>query len=307
MILSMGYKCLYHTADFDGKCSAAIVKYKYQNCELFPVDYYNIIRLEANNQFIKTSNKSNYPIDIFFDKNDIIIMSDFSFSDFEIMRFIQSNTEKFIWLDHHYTSINNSLKNNFKTDGLLNENKSGCSLTWEYFFTEREIPYSIFLLEKYDIGKFYFNNDVLPFEYGMRSKDDSETDPNNIEFWTKIFEDKEFIQSIIEEGKICLKYQNKLNKRLSKNIFNTYLEGWKCAAINSPKMSSLFFDCLSNKEEYDIFANFSLNNEGWAISLYTEKDYINVGLIAEKFGGGGHKKAAGFNYPTLPFKILKGI
>lgn len=32
-------KCFYHSGDFDGICSGAIIKYKYPDCEMFGIDY----------------------------------------------------------------------------------------------------------------------------------------------------------------------------------------------------------------------------------------------------------------------------
>jgi nanoRNase/pAp phosphatase (c-di-AMP/oligoRNAs hydrolase) len=38
----------------------------------------------------------------------------------------------------------------------------------------------------------------------------------------------------------------------------------------------------------------------WVVSLYTTKD-IDVSEIAKKYGGGGHKQAAGFTCDKLPW------
>lgn len=305
----MSYKCFYHSSDLDGKCSAAIVKYKYPNAILYPVDYYNSIKLEVKDEFryyiepLK-DNKIRNDCIFFIDPDDIVIMCDFSFSLFDLMIFIKNNCKNFIWLDHHHTSINNAIKNNFKTDGMLDENSSGCSLTWKYFFTEKDIPYCIELIEKYDTGNFYFNNDILHFEYGMRNRDDDEINPNNTSFWKELFENSDLINEIINEGKICLKYQKKINKRLLKNVFQTKFGGWKCAVINYPKINSLFFEDLEDKDRYDILIGCSLDRKlQWSIFLYTEKPYINVAQIAEMYGGGGHKNAAAFKSKELPFKL----
>ena len=46
---------------------------------------------------------------------------------------------------------------------------------------------------------------------------------------------------------------------------------------------------------------FVYNGDKWKVSLYTKKDDIDVSIIAQKYGGGGHKKASGFRCDKLPF------
>jgi nanoRNase/pAp phosphatase (c-di-AMP/oligoRNAs hydrolase) len=44
---------------------------------------------------------------------------------------------------------------------------------------------------------------------------------------------------------------------------------------------------------------FSFDGDEWIISLYSRN--IDVSEIAKKYGGGGHKGAAGFHCKDLPF------
>jgi len=303
----MGYKCFYHSSDLDGKCSAAIVKYKYPIADLYPIDYYNSVEIRSETRIyhfmdsLRDSRIKNENV-FSFTKEDIVIMCDFCFTDFNLMFFIKENCKNFIWLDHHYSAINKSEKYNFETNGILDEESSGCMLTWKYFFPEKDIPYCVNLIDKYDTGDFYFNDDVLPFEYGMRNQNDKEILPNNLQFWTQLFENKELINRILNEGRICLRYQKKLNKKLLRNAFRSNFEGWRCVVVNSSQINSLFFNELEDRDKYDILISCSLDVKGnWNISLYTEKPYINVAQIAEKYGGGGHKKAAGFKTKEFPF------
>jgi len=44
---------------------------------------------------------------------------------------------------------------------------------------------------------------------------------------------------------------------------------------------------------------FQFDGKKWTISLYTTKDEIDCSVIAKSNGGGGHKKAAGFQVEDI--------
>jgi nanoRNase/pAp phosphatase (c-di-AMP/oligoRNAs hydrolase) len=66
-----------------------------------------------------------------------------------------------------------------------------------------------------------------------------------------------------------------------------------------PILSSQIFDTV--KEDYDIMIPFCFDGKQWTVSMYTKNKEIDVSIIAKKYGGGGHKNAAGFQCKELPF------
>lgn len=83
--------------------------------------------------------------------------------------------------------------------------------------------------------------------------------------------------------------------------FEATIDGHKCFAVNMAMMSSDDF-IIDNPEDYELFVGFSFNGKLWNYSLRSNK--VDCSEIAKKFGGGGHKGAAGCN--TKEF-ILKRI
>ena len=83
--------------------------------------------------------------------------------------------------------------------------------------------------------------------------------------------------------------------------FEATIDGHKCFAVNMAMMSSDDF-IIDNPEDYELFVGFSFNGKLWNYSLRSNK--VDCSEIAKKFGGGGHKGAAGCN--TTDF-ILKRI
>jgi oligoribonuclease NrnB/cAMP/cGMP phosphodiesterase (DHH superfamily) len=85
--------------------------------------------------------------------------------------------------------------------------------------------------------------------------------------------------------------------RLKKLRFKKY----RVAACNVGCMNSSFFD-HTDKRQYDLMLRYVFDGRLWNVSIYTHHDHIDCSYIAECYGGGGHKKAAGFECKRLPFK-----
>ena len=64
--------------------------------------------------------------------------------------------------------------------------------------------------------------------------------------------------------------------------------------------SSMAFGDAIN--EYDIAILFTRKLGGYKVGLYTVQDNVDCSALASKYGGGGHKQAAGFHVEELPFE-----
>lgn len=271
----------YHNADLDGKASAAIILEKFPNSILYGVDYYN--------------NLDEYK-DKLLDKD--IFMVDFSFSDPKDMIYLKENyKDSFIWIDHHKTSIDNSIQYNYNDiNGIREIGKSGCELTWKYFNHNKQIPKAIFYLGRYDVWDHDIDKDILPFQYGMRLYENNPTD----KIWSTLLENSIFSRSITTEiiirGNIIIEYERLQNNKISKSqCYTIDFEGYKALVVNRGYLNSLFFNNVYDTYSHDILISYSKYPKNWKVSIYCpiDKD-INVAEIAKKYGGGGHKGAAGF-------------
>ena len=61
---------------------------------------------------------------------------------------------------------------------------------------------------------------------------------------------------------------------------------------------------INNVDDYDILIGFSYDGEKWTYSLRSEK--ADCSELASKYGGGGHKGAAGFNSTDFGLNKIKG-
>jgi oligoribonuclease NrnB/cAMP/cGMP phosphodiesterase (DHH superfamily) len=280
-------RCFFHSVDLDGQCSAAIVKFAHPECELIGINY-----------------GEQFPFDR-ITKEEIIWLVDFTLQPFENMFKLSSKLypNNFIWIDHHKTAFEEAYKSKFVCEGDIQVGKGACELVWEYIFHSK-CPEGIELLGIYDTWRFNEQNrdTVLQFQSGCRLEN---TDPNNQDFWIKVFTGNFsiFKDVICQNGKTILKYQEQQNERYVKNkSFGTKFEDLRAIVCNVGETNSSFFNSVYDESKYDIMITFSfLPSYIWTVSLYTTKEEIDVGMIAKKYGGGGHKSAAGFQCTKLPF------
>ena len=158
--------CYYHRADYDGRCSAAIIKYFDPNVKVIGVDH------PAS--------------DVDFDDVDedtTVYLVDFCL-DMGDMKTIKECSKEFIWIDHHHTAIEDAKKNNFSTKGLLSIEKAACRLTWDYIFPKTKEPLAVELIGKFDVWD--HNRDTIPFNNGLLVERDSYK-PYKQNFWSELF------------------------------------------------------------------------------------------------------------------------
>lgn len=280
-------KCFYHT-DLDGKCAAAIVfcsqVWMYQdgvtalNPEMIAINYNDTLDL-----------KTILP-------NEQIWIVDFSFKP-EVMEGLLKITQDIIWIDHHKTAM--EYKYSKELAGIRDNNFSGCELTWKYIYPNIPMPKIVEMLGRYDVWDFSkYGEDLNKLQAGIRLFDHNPESLNWVE-WFKSYAD---LNKELEGGYFALRYRNNQAVSLIKAwSFWAQFEGYKAICCNAGSVSSQLFDSV--KEDYDLMIPFVFDGKQWTVSLYTKKE-IDCSEIAKKYGGGGHKKAAGFQCKDLPFKKI---
>lgn len=87
------------------------------------------------------------------------------------------------------------------------------------------------------------------------------------------------------------KYMERKEKEMYKIQWLTYTVG----VVFSEQYRSEMGDVLSNNHpDLDLIA---MVNTGGGVSFRTSKEDVDLSILSEKMGGGGHKKAAGFGFP----------
>ncbi len=295
-------KCFYHSADLDGKCSAAIMLNHYPKIEIFPINY-----------------GDPFPWDTIV-TNEVVYMVDFSLPITDMIR-LKRNCSRLVWIDHHITAIKESEQSGEEFAGIQRSGIGACALVWEYLYGEEKlIPQSVRLLAEYDVWD-HSDPEALSFQYGMRAVS-HEPDKDSF-LWRDLFQTGDVathvegarlinpsIDRMIEHGIVILEYIASDNAGKAKTLaFDTALypcgEKIRLLAANYGPSNSQFFDSIWDQEKYDAMCLFYWKPriKRWIIGLYTTRDDVHVGDIAKHFGGGGHPQAAGFQTEENPFVI----
>jgi uncharacterized protein len=269
---------IYHHNDLDGQCSAAIAAITYQNHGEHP--YCVSMNYTKSPKFEK----------IFPDEKIVIV--DYSFSKREDAEKLFSITKNIVWIDHHKTAIENGYLKSCR--GLRSIDDAACLLTWKYFHPGGEVPDIVKFIDDMDAWKWKLSGTAEVIE-ALKIKDVDNPLSND---WIKLINSsKESINSLIQEGGLCLKYRDAWYRQLLKNSFDFKWDGLKCKICNCAFTGSLVFNTLPNVNEYDMLVIFSRFSDGWSVSLYNNNlsNGVDCSAIALKYGGGGHKGAAGFH------------
>ena len=277
-------KCFYHSADLDGKCSAAIVLKGFEGLEMeaLPINYGNPFPWDS------------------ITEGELVYMVDFGLQPFSDMLRLNDMAD-LIWIDHHKTAIQAHHDHGIapEINGLRRVGEAGCELTWQFVFPGRPMPDVVRLLGRYDVWD-HSDDTVLPFQYGMRLED---PEPESV-IWESLLNGA-CIESIFRHGLVCLQYQNQQNAGRAKSCsFETELDGLRLIAMNHGMGNSQCFDTVYDKEKHDAMCLFSYRKGSWTFSLYSTKDDVDVGEFCKARGGGGHQGAAGFQCKILPEGLL---
>ena len=146
--------CLYHQ-DNDGVCSAAIIDSVFDNCEFIPINYGISVPLHK------------------ISAGDQVFVVDFSLEAKDWQKLLQI-TDNVTWIDHHESAIKKSEDVKWKgksinelLKGIRRLDRSGCWLTWEYFYKDKTPPLAVQWIDAYD--RWVHNDDlkILNFKEGV--------------------------------------------------------------------------------------------------------------------------------------------
>jgi oligoribonuclease NrnB/cAMP/cGMP phosphodiesterase (DHH superfamily) len=283
---------IYHSRDLDGFTSGAIAAMAVRDNNREPI----LIGYDYDEPFPWG----------FIEPNQPVVMLDVSLPMADMYRLARHSKNKFTWIDHHKTSINDFA--NFKSqeydhiEAILEDGVAACEIAWKYFFPDRTMPEAISLLGQYDTWRNektnFWQTDILPFQYGMRVHCSSpETFPYSI------LRDNEFVRDVVREGHAILKYQGMVDEFVAKSAFEIDFHGYRAICINGAAFNSNAFKSVYNEAKHDLMIPFRVTKSECKMSIYTTKD-IDCSALSKIYSGGGHRQASGNSLTLLQVNEL---
>ena len=276
---------IYHHNDLDGRCGGAIALRWAEG----PISYRSI-------QLIELDYKDSVDVDS-IQENERLVIVDFSFKP-ELMEKVLKKTTHITWIDHHKTAF--EYKYSMELAGLRDERYSGCELAWMHFRSLFPMPHSVKLIGDRDKWAWKFGQETTTFNQGIKLYDTSPDSP----FWDGLFTDDAdvTIKYICKEGETCIRFRDSFCADYAKGYgFETEFEGHKAFAMGLYMFGSEAFG--QRIREYPLCLSFEFDGKNYVVGLYSET--IDVSEIAKRYGGGGHKGAAGFVSANLPFSAMQ--
>jgi uncharacterized protein len=219
---------------------------------------------------------------------DVYIL-DFSFPPSIMMEYIEKANSVYL-LDHHESAVR-------KLEGIRHRrfwngccmDRSGVGLTWRFFFPTHDMPLAYQMIEDRDLWKFEIPDSRIFGEWVAAGDKSIERFVEMATF------DKVSIAQCIEDIRPLWDYKNMLVSEHAGRAFEMQIAGYTVPVTNCHGMFATDVgEALAKGKPFSV--TYHDLGKHRKFSLRSDKDgsNINVAEIAEKFGGGGHRNAAGF-------------
>lgn len=174
--------------------------------------------------------------------------------------------------------------------------RSGARMVWEFCHPGVEVPRLIELIEDRDLWRFQFD-ETKPFGLWLRSE------PFNFEAWELLSQElgdgRDGARIMAEARAMQRFFDQKVSELVGMAKFMT-IGGVSVPVVNCPPaFASVVADALLGAHPDAQFAACYHDGRcGRAFSLRSEDARTDVSGVAKRYGGGGHRNAAGFGVPA---------
>jgi oligoribonuclease NrnB/cAMP/cGMP phosphodiesterase (DHH superfamily) len=288
---------IYHSADIDGIVSGAMVG--------------DMLTGTAELNFMGYHYNEPYDIDFICSFNRVYI-ADVQLPDSAMLQ-VAERTQLF-WFDHHQTSYQFFCSN---TEAFANAsvyfpnanelgNYSCTDVIYKYLFnkypTRRSDPFFYFIgrydiFDKTDLNA--WEQEIVPLQRFLSSI---------LLFPSDFLDIQDSLKSNIWEyiaiGRMMYNKEKHQARQLYKKLFTCTWQGFKCLVSEVGKRVLDVYALDHPDADFDIIVSQTpIPSGGFGIGIYNYPGKThNLAEIAKKFGGGGHRDAAGFTTQEIIFK-----
>ncbi len=217
------------------------------------------------------------------DKNVVVL--DFSYDNATTKKLMKS-AKSFLIIDHHKTAM---VELHDVTCTRFDMTHSGAMLAWKFFHPGKEAPRMIKFIEDRDLWKW-----EIPYSKEFSAAFDMV--PFDFEEFDKYLDDSA-VDNAQERGAYILAYSKTVISKIAKQAVLRKMSGKDVLVVNSSHWMSEIGAALSPKCDFAVIWFHDHETRQVKVSLRAHHEDADVSEVAKRFGGGGHRKAAGFSLP----------
>tara|TARA_B100001250_G_scaffold414200_1_gene451249 strand:+ start:107 stop:988 length:882 start_codon:yes stop_codon:yes gene_type:complete len=214
-----------------------------------------------------------------------VVILDFSFDNATTKKLIE-DAQALMVIDHHKSAM---VELHDISNTHFDMTKSGAMLSWEFFHPGKEPPKFIQYIQDRDLWKwelayskeFSAAFDMVPWDFDEYEK----------------FEDDSVFDDAVKRGSYILAYSKTVIKKVCDKASKRKFDNYDVMVVNSSHWMSEIGANLAKDCDFAMIWYYDHDSLVYKCSLRAFHDAIDVSEISKKFGGGGHRKAAGFVLP----------
>lgn len=240
-----------------------------------------------------------------------VVVLDFSFNEGVTQACMEATRGAFLVLDHH-ASAQAALEGLPEANKVFEMRQSGATLAWNFFHPGTPVPLLLRYVEDRDIWRWAMrDSEAFSAGFGLVDK--------TFQGWKELVEEGEAgIERLIGAGRAVLAYQHKVRDGHVKRSRPTRLAGalpYIGLVCNGSTLASDIGNAMCQVDlpseggsgveggaplpprvQFGAIYEYDVDKRAFRVSLRSDSDEVDVSLMAKVYGGGGHRRAAGFTY-----------
>jgi len=199
-----------------------------------------------------------------------------------------------IILDHH-ASAQKELMDLGEEYKVFDMGCSGATLSWLYFHAGKEVPLFLRYVEDKDIWRWaYKESEAFTAGYA--------TVPQTFEALDALLaRGEEGVEALIGSGRAILQYRNGVrDSHVARGVPARLVAApqFQASVVNGTTLASEIGNamCQVPGVQLGVIWFWCHKTKSFSVSLRSDSDAVDVSLIAKQYGGGGHRRAAGFSF-----------
>lgn len=225
-------------------------------------------------------------------KHDGIIVVDFCYPE-HIMDSMAAamKPDQFLCLDHHETASRIMAG---KPWAVYDVARSGGQLAWDHFYEGQPYPKAIDWIADRDLWN-WRHPEARPFGRSLAQM------PWDESRWTSLLTATEDdLRPMVEKGKVIDEYILSISSSIARRATPLSINGQDGWAVDAPGLLASDVGAVLSEQKDSFAAVWQVADAGKVldIRLRSASEEYNVAKLAERYGGGGHARAAGFRLAT---------